>query len=216
MFTFFKKTKHKVEGYSKVVVLVGGGGYVGKALLAKYKNEYSTLFILVSRSASVSNDNIICIRGDVTTDSAALVKRILEIAGRIDVVIHLAATYAFETADSLSRSHMLREFDVNAIAPVLFTQEVKRQYWNMFTPKENMLEKRKVITVGSQAGEGKSSREELITYSATKAALRVFFDYYTPYLKTLGVASIFLKPGGLQKEEALNIFVRELQNALSE
>jgi len=216
MFSFFTGTKKKQLTYRRVVVIVGGLGYVGRALLDTYRHSADILFVIVSRNATGVHGNSIGIRGDITHEPEKIVSRILEVTGRIDVVVHLAATYAFETADSLSRSHMLREFDVNAIAPVLFTQEVKRQYWGTFSSEENMLEKRKVITVGSQAGEGKSSREELITYSATKAALRVFFDYYTPYLKTLGVTSVFLKPGGLQKEEALSIFIHELQNALSE
>ncbi len=214
MFSFLYTAKKKKLTYKRVVVLVGGAGYVGRALLERCRSHADTLFVVVSRNATSARSNSIGIRGDITHEPEKIVSRILEVTGRIDVVVHLAATYAFEKADSLTRSHMLREFDVNAIAPVLFTQEVKRQYWSTFSSEENMLEKRKVITVGSQAGEGKSSREELITYSATKAALRVFFDYYSPYLKTLGVTSIFLKPGGLQKEEALEMFLDELQAAL--
>lgn len=215
MFHFFSNLSNKrLQGYTKVIVLVGGGGYVGKAFLKKYSEAENTLFIVVSRSATGFRDNVIGIRGDITTQSGNLVKRILALAGRIDVVVHLSATYAFETSAVLTRTAMLREFDVNTVAPVIFTQEVKKQHWSKLSSNENLFEKKKVVVVGSQAGEGKTNREELVTYSGTKAALRVVFDYYSSHLATFGIKTIFLKPGGLQSQEALDTFIDQLNESI--
>lgn len=212
--SFFNTKPVELRGYKRIIVLVGGSGYVGKAFLKKYREIEDVLFVVVARRATNSNGDTITIRGDITNKPEDIVKKILQITGRIDNIIYLSATYTYERPSALTRQAMLHEFDVNTIAPTLFTQEVKNQYWATFSSEENREQKRSIVVIGSQAGEGKTNREELVTYSGTKAALRVIFDYYSSHLATFGIKTIFLKPGGLQSEEALHDFIDQLNESM--
>lgn len=214
MLSFFLQQVANVKNIDpsrKVVVLVGGSGYVGKALLQRFSNDRNFLFVVIAKHAAITGDNVLSIPVDITKNVDKTVLRLLTVVGRIDVLIHLAAVYSFETPDSLSRDAMLKEFDVNTIAPLLFTQAVNKQYWMINEKRENEDKKRKVIVVGSQAGEGRTSRDNLINYSATKAALRVAWDYYAPFLNNNGIDSIFLKPGSLSSQNDLTSFITEIE-----
>lgn len=202
------------QQYNKVVVIVGGSGRVGKALLGICASLTDIVFVIVSPTSTVSSDNIISIRADMTKEPEIVVKKILSLTGRVDVLVHMAATYAFDTAESLSLVNLRKEFEVNTFMPLLVTQELVRQQWSKVPVEENRVNNQKVVIIGSQAGNGKTKREELITYSATKAALAVGWEYYADFLNTKGVKSIFLKPGGLQEQEALDSFVQELKTAI--
>lgn len=214
---FFKKkteVRPTFKQYDKVVVVVGGAGYVGKALLDECVSLAHVLFVVVSPRSTFSSDNVISVRADMVKDSEGTIKKILSLTGRIDILVHMAAVYAFDTAESLSQTNLRREFEVNTFMPLLVTQEVSRQHWSKFTEEENREKQRKVIVIGSQAGNGKTARKELIVYSATKAALSVAWEYYADFLNTKGIGSIFLKPGGLQQKEDLDTFVNDLKTAI--
>lgn len=211
---FFKKKSKKHIEERRVIVLVGGSGYVGSALIEACSEWEDVLFVVVSRSGDYTGGNSIAVRGDVTHDVENIISRIMGITGKIDVVVYLAATYAFETAQSLSREAMLKEFDVNTVAPLLFVQEVYAVCWSVFSPIENNQKSHKVIVVGSKAGDGRTAREELITYSATKAALEAAWKYYDPYLKNKGIESNFLKPGNLQDKNDLDLFIKTLKSSI--
>lgn len=215
MISLFKKeNKIDTTGYETIVVIVGGAGYVGKALLKACSDMCTVLFVVVSKSNVVSGDNVICVRADMTKNPELTIQKILSLVGRIDVVVHAAATYAFETASSLTSSHIAREFEVNTTLPLIVTQEVCKQYWSLYTPKQNKERGSKVVVIGSRSGDGKGDRDDLIIYSATKAALFSAWQYYEDFLTQKGVTSIFLKPGSLREKDSLDSFVQELKNAV--
>lgn len=213
---FFTKIKKKSlgGGYKKVVIIIGGAGYVGKALLKACEENREALFVVVSSKSVASGSNVISLRMDMTERPEEAVKRILALTGRIDVLVHAAAAYAFETAENLTIENLKREFEVNTFMPLLVTQEVCKQHWGLHPKEVNLKRAVRVVVLGSQAGLGKTERKELMVYSATKAALDVSWQYYEDFLTTKGVESIFLKPGALQKKEELNNFVANLKQAI--
>lgn len=215
MISFFGVKKKNIgQQYKKIILFIGGAGYVGKAFLKVCNDQRDILFVVVSRSSTVTADNVILIRTDLTKNPEESIKKILNITGRIDIVIHAAAVYAFETAASLTAEKIAREFEVNTMLPLLVTQEVYRQYWALSSSLENKKEGRKVIIIGSRSGDGKGDRDDLIIYSATKAALFSAWQYYEDFLTQKGVTSIFLKPGSLREKDSLDSFVQELKNAV--
>lgn len=213
---FFKRTKliSGLERYDKIVVLIGGRGYVGQALLSACSKDAGTLFVTVSRKATFSSANSISVRIDVSKKPKEAIQRIFSLVGRIDVLVHMAATYSFDSADSLVAHRVREDFEVNTFMPIFTTQALLEQSWGVLSPEENRSKKHRVIVIGSQAGNGKTQRRELMIYSASKAALSVAWEYYQDFLESKGVESIFLKPGGLQKKEARDVFIQELKTVI--
>ena len=217
MFSFLKKVKkfnRTTDSYDMVVLIVGGSGHVGKAFVKDCKDMERVLFVNISPQDTISGSNTISIRADLTKNPQETIKKVLDLTGRIDVLVHMAAVYAFETAESLTPSKMKREFEVNTLMPLLVTQEVMRQYWLSVSLDENINQKRKVVVLGSKAGDGKTLRNDLIIYSSTKAALFRAWEYYDDFLKKGGIESIFLKPGAVQEKEPLGVFIKDLKNAV--
>lgn len=214
MSLFKKENKIDTTGYDAIVVMIGGAGYVGKALLKACSDMRTILFIVVSQNSIASGDNVVSIRADMTKDPEVTVRKILSLVGRIDILIHAAAAYAFETAKSLTPGKIAREFEVNTTLPLIVTQEICKQYWSLYTPKQNKERGSKVVVIGSRSGDGKGDRDDLIIYSATKAALFSAWQYYEDFLTQKGVTSIFLKPGSLREKDSLDMFIQELKNAI--
>jgi NAD(P)-dependent dehydrogenase (short-subunit alcohol dehydrogenase family) len=214
MSLFKKENKIDITGYDTVVVIIGGAGYVGKALLRACNDMHTGLFVVVSQNNVASGDNVISIRADMTKNPEVTIKKILSLVGRIDILIHAAAVYGFETAAALTAQKIVREFEVNTFMPLLVTQEVFRQHWSKFTQEENKKVERKVVVVGSQAGYGHSGQKKHIIYSATKAALSVAWEYYDEFLDEKGIESVFLRPGSLREKDSLDMFIQELKNAI--
>lgn len=215
IFSFFNRQKKlNVTSYEKIVVLVGGSGYVGKVLIKEFQEHDKILFVIVSPKTVISGNNTIFLRDDLTKDPAKSVKKILSLVGRVDVLVHMASVYSLEKASFLTKENMMREFEVNTCIPLLVTQDVCTQYWSRYSVQENISKNQKVIVIGSQAGNGKTDREDLITYSATKAALSIAWQFYKDFLTGHGIRSVFLKPAGLQEKDDLDSFVRELKEAI--
>lgn len=83
----------------KAILLTGGSGVLGQAL--REHLGHTTLFCLVHRT-SIAGPNIIPIMGDVSRERLGLTRSdYVEVAGRIDLIIHAAAVTDFDRAPEL-------------------------------------------------------------------------------------------------------------------
>jgi nucleoside-diphosphate-sugar epimerase len=83
----------------KAILLTGGSGVLGRVLRERLR--HTTLFCLVRRTP-IADQNIIPLMGDVSRVRLGLTRsEYVELAGRIDLIIHAAAVTDFDRAPEL-------------------------------------------------------------------------------------------------------------------
>lgn len=208
MFSFFKK--NKIETVNKrIVVIVGGGGVLGRALI-KEKPE-NIVIINITKTSNI--DNVTEVKSynlDVLIEPEKTIN-ILFSAGIIpDVLINVAYSKNFRSIANLDKKIFSEEVALNTFIPIYLSRLICDNFWSKSKKEENIARNRKIINISSGAAFSMTGREDLATYGGTKAALNVMTEYLDKYLSDFGVSAHIIAPGSFKNEIILKETVNEI------
>lgn len=195
----------------RVVIITGGAGNMGRALTRKYTDMGDAVVMVdVNEEAGKACETEFRAAGKEVTflrvnlgkeeECAALVERVMELYGRIDVLCNNAAKLSF-TSDFLKMS--LAEFkdvmDVNLIAAFTLTKLVAVKMIGNGT-KDGV-----IINTGSIAGILQD--DSAIVYSISKAAVHSLTVCTARQLAANGIRVVAIAPGcmnGIMSKSSMN------------
>ena len=127
---------------------------------------------------------------DVTQDSSvkACVERILQEAGRIDILVNCAGSGLAGAVEDCTGQEALEQLDVNAVGPLRVAREVLP---GMRARGEGI-----ILNIGSIGGEFALPFQSL--YSMSKAALRKQTECLRMELRPYGIQAALIEPGDLK------------------
>lgn len=192
---FSKKAPLSIPADTRVVLIAGGSGAFGEAVLAE--QPPNTLVVNVSRARTISGDGVINCRFDLSREPEQAFHHLAELLPRVDVFVYAAYSPTFAPFEKIERERFLREYELNVFTAMLCTRLCAEHFWQG-SREENLQRARKAILISSAAAFGKTSRPELASYSATKAAVNALGPYAHDYLfSTYGTPVAVLAPGSL-------------------
>ena len=211
----------------KVVVVTGGGSGIGRALCRRFATEGAQSIVVadINRESakSVASDvNGLAVTTNVAVedDVKALVTRVVEAYGRVDVYCSNAGV-AFGGGAEANDDAWRQSWDVNVMAHVYAARAVL----------PGMLQRGEGYIVGTVSAAGLLNHVQAAPYSATKAAALSFFEWLsiaygdegirvsaicpqgvkTPMLAQGGEKG-FLQDGALEPEDVANAVVKGMQD----
>ena len=200
-FRQFKARFPKIPDNKRIVLLVGGGGILGSALLGR--RPPGVFIINITKNSRVEMAGVMGFNFDISKDAEKAVLYLTTITESIDVVINAAFTSHYVDIGEIKRSDFIEEFTLNSFVPIQLTQLCVKYFWSKDPREKNIEMARKVINISSGAGFGKTKRPELAIYSGTKAALNVMTEYLADYTAKYGVSSHIISPGSLKEKDIM-------------
>jgi 3-oxoacyl-[acyl-carrier protein] reductase len=186
---------------NRTVLVTGGSRGLGAALVAGFLADGANV-ATCSRSTSAevvawANDHSVASRFmyesvDVADrhEGAALVKRVIERFGRIDVLVNNAGVAHSDTLALTSDADMDKVIDLNLRGTLAVTRAVSR----------HMLTRRSGVIINISSIVGLSGYRGLAVYSATKAALDGLTRSLARELGSRGIRVNSVAPGYLRTE----------------
>ncbi len=159
----------------KVAVITGGARGIGRAIAEAYATEGARVVVadILEKDARATAQAIgrgaFALRIDVTDQASidAMVKAVVEEAGRIDILVNNAAIFNMAPVLEVTREDWDRNFDINTKGLFFTLQAVARQMVDQAARDPKW--RGKIINMASQAGR---RGESLVTaYCASKAAV---------------------------------------------
>lgn len=208
--------KHKVKNISlgenqKVVLVVGGSGVLGKALFWEKPGNY--FFINASRRSEIVGEDVFNYHMDLLGDIEKSIKLLSKHVSKVDILVNAACYEGFTSIAELNKENFLRELEIDVFAPVNISMLCAKYFWATDGMTKNIRLHRKVINISSGAAFGKTSRPEVATYGAAKAALDIMTTYLHDYLfGNFGVSAHLIAPGAFSDKDILGRTVKEIWN----
>lgn len=113
----------------KVILITGAGGGIGTAAALAFEKEGCRLAIasrnvekLQSLASKMNNPLVIPVDLSDVEQAVKMVDQVVEQFGRIDILIHNAASIIVSYAETVSPADLLQAFKVNMVAPAAATQ----------------------------------------------------------------------------------------------
>ena len=155
---------------NKVAIITGGARGIGRAICERYAEEGARVVIAdilekeAEEAASVISRGAFAVRLDVTDQASidAMVTRVIDEAGRIDILVNNAAIFNMAPLLEVTREDWDRNFEINTKGLFFTLQAVAR----------HMVEKGeggKIVNMSSQAG--RRGEALVAAYCASKAAV---------------------------------------------
>jgi NAD(P)-dependent dehydrogenase (short-subunit alcohol dehydrogenase family) len=154
----------------KVAIVTGGARGIGLAIAERYANEGARVVIAdilekeAEAAASVISRGAFAVRLDVTQQASidAMVTRVIDEAGRIDILVNNAAVFNMAPLLEVTREDWDKNFEINTKGLFFTLQAVAR----------HMVERGqggKIVNMASQAG--RRGEGLVAAYCASKAAV---------------------------------------------
>jgi NAD(P)-dependent dehydrogenase (short-subunit alcohol dehydrogenase family) len=158
----------KLEG--KVAIVTGGARGIGRAIAERYADEGARVVVAdileaeAADAASVISRGAFAVRLDVTQQASidAMVTRVIDEAGRIDILVNNAAIFNMAPILEVTREDWDKNFEINTKGLFFTLQAVAR----------HMVERAeggKIVNMASQAG--RRGEGLVAAYCASKAAV---------------------------------------------
>ena len=155
---------------NKVAIITGGARGIGRAICERYAEEGARVVIAdilekeAEEAASVISRGAFAVRLDVTDQASidAMVTRVIDEAGRIDILVNNAAVFNMAPILEVTRADWDKNFEINTKGLFFTLQAVAR----------HMVEKGeggKIVNMSSQAG--RRGEALVAAYCASKAAV---------------------------------------------
>lgn len=149
----------------KHIVLTGGTGGIGSALVTKLRAQGAVITIIGRHGDNLPVD-VHFLQGDLSTAEGILdVAEALK-TRRIDVLINLAGIQFFGRLEAEEETHIVQACHINLLAPILLSQAA--------LPQMKQRKSGHIVQVGSTFGAIPFAY--FATYSSTKAGLKGFSE----------------------------------------
>ena len=193
----------------KVVWITGASSGIGESLALELAQQGATLLLTARREERLGElaqrcphpDRVHSLPADLLDESqwAGLADRATAVAGRLDVLINNAGMSQRASAQNTLPTDVRRLMELNFFAPVGLTNAVLP---NMIARGSG-----RIVIISSVAGYvGTPLRS---TYSASKHAVRGYFDSLRAELHGSGVGVTIVCPGYVRTELSLNAVSKE-------
>ncbi|MSU74781.1 SDR family oxidoreductase, partial [Candidatus Kaiserbacteria bacterium] len=201
-------------GNKRIVLLTGGGGTLGRALLARKPDDVYVISI-TKTSVSDLHDVFTC-HFDLSKDEEKIITYIESLVECVDVLINAAfITHHFPLGQS-QKDLFLNEFKLNVFTPIRLGELCTNRFWSKRPKDENLSRRRKIINISSGAAFGMTGRPDLAVYSGAKAALNVMTEYLHEYMSPYGASAHIIAPGSLLDERIKDVTTRRIWELQSE
>ena len=177
----------------KTVLVSGGTRGIGRAIVTAFAESGCRVFFLYNKSDALAREleaslGAVGIKCDVS--DAEQVKKAVEIAGDVDVLVNNAGISSIGLFTDLSDSEWRRVIDINLSSAFYLSRAVA----------PSMINKKcgRIINIGSMWGKTGASCE--VAYSATKAGLRGFTMSLAKELGPSGITVNCIEPGVIDTE----------------
>jgi len=196
----------------KVVLVTGSSSGFGRLIVEKLGSEGHEVFASMrdiegrnkDKAADLerwSHDNhahVHVIELDVTSDESVqgAVDDILEVAGKIDVVVNNAGMGSFGVNESFSMEDVQKIYDVNVLGPMRVNKSVL----------PHMRENKAGLLVQISSIAGRTVFPTMGVYASTKFAIEALSETYRYELAHQGVDSVIIEPGGYPTDFFANVF----------
>ena len=154
----------------KVAIVTGGARGIGRAIAERYADEGARVVVAdilekeAEATASVISRGAFAVRLDVTQQASidAMVTRVIDEAGRIDILVNNAAIFNMAPLLEVTREDWDRVFDINTKGLFFTLQAVARRMVKQGGGG-------KIINISSQSG--RRGQALVVAYCASKAAV---------------------------------------------
>ncbi|WP_377326021.1 oxidoreductase [Pimelobacter simplex] len=182
---------------TKVALVTGASSGIGEATALELAAAGYSVYAAarrVDRMEHLKSSGIRPLGMDVTDDSSLIagVSRIVEEAGRIDVLVNNAGYGSYGALEDVPMTEARAQFDVNVFGAARLTQLV--------LPHMRAQRSGKIVNVTSMGG--KVHTPLGAWYHATKFALEALSDCLRMEVAPFGIDVIVIEPGGIKTEWA--------------
>ncbi len=215
---FFHQNIQKLQTNDKrVILLIGGGGVLGRALLEKKPDDVFVIN-LTKKSIQESRENIATLHFDVSRHAEDAILHIASLVDCVDVLINAAVVYHRVSLEQLKEKEFIEEFILNTFVPMKLSRLCAQYFWSKYSREVNTLRARKVINISSTAAFGNDSRPTRVLYNGTKgalyagtkAALNIMTEHLHEYVREFGVSAHVVAPHSLKRDEVCSETVQLL------
>ncbi|WP_082438895.1 MULTISPECIES: oxidoreductase [unclassified Sphingomonas] len=175
---------------SRIALVTGASSGIGKASAEALARTGFTVFGTSRRPSGGSPEDVTMLACDVTDDAsvAALVKTILERAGRIDVLVNNAGLGMFGGAEESSVAQVQQLFDVNLFGVMRMT--------NAVLPSMRLQRAGRIVNISSALGFVPAPYSA--HYAASKYALEGYSESLDHEVRAFNVRVALIEPGTVQ------------------
>jgi 3-oxoacyl-[acyl-carrier protein] reductase len=189
----------KLEG--KVALITGGSRGIGAAIAKRLATDGAKVAITYTRGADAAASVVkgiergggkaIAIQADATDAAAGqtAVEKTVATFGRLDVLVNNAGTAIPKTFEETTLEEMDRLLNINVRAVFIATQAALK----------HMKRGGRIIMIGSAVGE-RVLTPGLVSYSATKGAVKIFTQALSRELGSRGITVNNVQPGPIDTD----------------
>jgi len=189
----------KLEG--KIALITGGSRGIGAAIAKRLATDGAKVALTYSKGADAAaavvkeiqrdGGKAIAIQADATDADAAkaAVEKTVATFGKLDVLVNNAGTAIPKTFEETTLEEMDRVLDINVRGVFIATQAALK----------HMKSGGRIIMIGSSVGE-RVLVPGLVTYSATKGAVKIFTQALSREVSNRGITVNNVQPGPIDTE----------------
>jgi 3-oxoacyl-[acyl-carrier protein] reductase len=194
-----KIVSKKLEG--KIALVTGGSRGIGAAIAKRLAADGASVAVTYTKGADAAaavvkaiqqaGGKAIAIQADATDPKAVVgaVEQTVATLGRLDLLVNNAGTAIPKKFEETTLEELDRVIDINVRGTLVATQAALK----------HMNSGGRIITIGSCVGE-RMMTPGLVSYSATKAALRMFTQGLSREVGNRGITVNNIQPGPIDTE----------------
>src|SRR3981081_4018904 len=191
--------QRKLEG--KIALITGGSRGIGAAIAKRLAADGANVAITYTKGADAAASVVkeieraggkaIAIQADAADADAvkAAVEKTVATFGRLDVLVNNAGTAIPKTFETTTLEEMDRVIDINVRGAMATTQAALK----------HMKNGGRIIMTGSAVGE-RVSTPGLVGYAATKGAVEMFSQGFSPRVGSRGITVNNVQPGPIDTD----------------
>ncbi len=179
----------------KVALVTGASSGIGEATARRLRESGFTVYAVarrVERMGALSDRGVRIVRTDLTVDAdlVALVERVVDEAGRVDVLVNNAGYGSYGSLEEVPLEEARRQFEVNVFGLARLVQLV--------LPHMRAQRSGRIVNVSSMGGRFGEPLGDW--YHATKFAVEGLSDSLRPELAPFGIHVVVIQPGSVSTE----------------
>jgi NAD(P)-dependent dehydrogenase (short-subunit alcohol dehydrogenase family) len=201
---FFRKLKTKnsfekvfIEKDKKIVVVFGGSGQLGKVLFTEIQKD--VVIVNIARKTKLEGKNVYNYFYNITTtEPKKIIADLVNVFGRIDVVVYGTYVSHFKNARDIEDSDLYEECYLSVSYP-LKLMKVLETLWGESSPAQESFP-RKFIAISSSASvQVYKERPDITAYATFKAGMNTLCEQYSLLFEKINVETVVFCPNSFSR-----------------